>query len=134
MNVPPGLIHIVYTFLEGYFRYRNIQMNKQEGLIKRNIKKTKDIRPKAYIKAVYLAIANKENKWTYPLRDQGSVINQLIIIFSDRCGVLLTWQLPVYTKFFTGSKYLTISKCPVFMIIYWTNCLSLHHNIKNENI
>ncbi len=28
---------------------------------------------------------------------------------------------------------LTISKCPVFLLINWTNQLSLQHNKKNEN-
>jgi hypothetical protein len=50
----------------------------------------------------YLAIANVEKKWTYPVRDRGYVINQSIIRFEDRCGVLSNWQLPVYTKYFTG--------------------------------
>ncbi len=42
----------------------------------------------AALKAVYLAIANIEKKWTFPVRDWGSVINQLIIKFGDRCGVI----------------------------------------------
>jgi len=42
----------------------------------------------AVLKAVYLAIANVEKKWTFPVRDWGSIINQLIIKFGDRCGVL----------------------------------------------
>ena len=42
----------------------------------------------AVLKAVYLAIANVEKKWTFPVRDCGSIINQLIIKFGDRCGVL----------------------------------------------
>jgi putative transposase len=56
----------------------------------RKYTKTKTVFPddQAALKAVYLAIANKEKKWTYPVRDWGSVINQLIIKFGDRCGVL----------------------------------------------
>jgi transposase-like protein len=42
----------------------------------------------AALKAVYLAIANVEKKWTMPIWYWGSVINQLIIKFEDRCGVL----------------------------------------------
>jgi len=40
------------------------------------------------LKAVYLAIAIAEKKWTFPVRDRGSVINHLIIKSGDRCGVL----------------------------------------------
>jgi putative transposase len=56
----------------------------------RKYTKTKTLFPddQAALKAVYLAIANIEKKWTYPVRDWGSVINQLIIKFDDRCGVL----------------------------------------------
>jgi putative transposase len=56
----------------------------------RKYTKTKTVFPddQAALKAVYLAIANVEKKWTYPVRDWGSVINQLIIKFEDRCGVL----------------------------------------------
>jgi Transposase and inactivated derivatives len=56
----------------------------------RKYTKTKTVFPddQAAQKAVYLAIANIEKKWTYPVRDWGSVINQLIIKFGDRCGVL----------------------------------------------
>jgi transposase-like protein len=56
----------------------------------RKYTKTKTVFPddQAALKAVYLAVANKEKKWTYPVRDWGSVINQLIIKFGDRCGVL----------------------------------------------
>ena len=72
----PGLIHIVYTFLEGYFRYRNIQMNKQEGLIKRNLKKTRGIRPKDYplrgYKWVAYAVMNVcESNFGTELRSSG---------------------------------------------------------------
>jgi putative transposase len=56
----------------------------------RKYTKTKTVFPddQAALKAVYLAIANVEKKWTFPVRDWGSVINQLIIKFGDRCGVL----------------------------------------------
>jgi transposase-like protein len=56
----------------------------------RKYTKTKTVFPddQAALKAVYLAVANTEKKWTYPVRDWGSVINQLIIKFEDRCGVL----------------------------------------------
>jgi putative transposase len=56
----------------------------------RKYTKTKTVFPddQAAQKAVYLAIVNVEKKWTYPVRDWGSVINQLIIKFGDRCGVL----------------------------------------------
>jgi len=39
-------------------------------------------------KAVYLAIANIEKKWTMPMWEWGTIINQLIIKFGDRCGIL----------------------------------------------
>ncbi len=42
----------------------------------------------ANVEKIYLAIANVEKKWTFPVRDCGSIINQLIIKFGDRCGVL----------------------------------------------
>jgi transposase-like protein len=56
----------------------------------RKYTKTKTVFPddQAALKAVYLAVANVEKKWTFPIRDWGSVINQLIIKFGDRCGVL----------------------------------------------
>jgi transposase-like protein len=56
----------------------------------RKYTKTKTVFPddQAALKSVYLAIANIEKKWTMPVRDWGSVINQLIIKFEDRCGVL----------------------------------------------
>jgi len=56
----------------------------------RKYTKTKTIFPddQSALKAVYLAIANKEKKWTMPIRDWGHIINQFIIKFGDRCGVL----------------------------------------------
>ena len=56
----------------------------------RKYTKTKTIFPDdhAALKAVYLAIANIEKKWIFPVRDWGSVINQLIIKFGDRCGII----------------------------------------------
>jgi len=56
----------------------------------RKYTKTKTVFPddQAALKSVYLAIANIEKKRTMPVRDLGSVINQLIIKFEDRCGVL----------------------------------------------
>jgi putative transposase len=56
----------------------------------RKYTKTKTVFPddQAVLKAVYLAVANIEKKWTLPVRDWGSVINQLIIIFGERCAVL----------------------------------------------
>jgi len=56
----------------------------------RKYTKTKTVFPddQAALKAVFLAIANVEKKWTMPIWDWGSVINQLIIKFEDRCGVL----------------------------------------------
>ena len=55
----------------------------------RKYTKTKTVFPddQAALKAVYLAIVNVEKKWTYPIRDWGTVINQLMIIFGDRCGI-----------------------------------------------
>jgi len=56
----------------------------------RKYTKTKTVFPddQAALKAVYLAVANVEKKWTFPVRDWGSVINQLIIKFGDRCGIV----------------------------------------------
>ena len=56
----------------------------------RKYTKAKTVFPddQAALKAVYLAIANVEKKWTFPVRDWGAIINQLIIKFGDRCGVL----------------------------------------------
>jgi len=56
----------------------------------RKYTKTKTVFPddQAVLKAVYLAVANVEKKWTFPVRDWGSVINQLIIKFGDRCGIV----------------------------------------------
>jgi putative transposase len=56
----------------------------------RKYTKTKSVFPDdhAVLKAVYLAVANIEKKWTFPVRDWGSVINQLIIKFGDRCGIV----------------------------------------------
>lgn len=84
--------------LTAYFDYpqeisRNIYTtNAIESLNSSILKytKTKTVFPddQAALKAVYLAVANIEKKWTYLVRDWGSVINQIIIIFEDRCGVL----------------------------------------------
>ena len=56
----------------------------------RKYTKTKTVFPddQSALKAVYLAVANIEKKWTFPVRDWGSVINQLIIKFDDRCGIV----------------------------------------------
>ena len=56
----------------------------------RKYTKTKTVFPddQAVLKAVYLAVANVEKKWTFPVRDWGCVINQLIIKFGDRCGII----------------------------------------------
>jgi transposase-like protein len=56
----------------------------------RKYTKTKTVFPddQSVLKAVYLAVANIEKKWTFPVRDWGSVINQLIIKFGDRCGIV----------------------------------------------
>lgn len=56
----------------------------------RKYTKTKTVFPddQSALKAVYLAVANVEKKWTMPVRDWGSIINQLVIIFGERCGVL----------------------------------------------
>lgn len=56
----------------------------------RKYTKTKTVFPddSSAQKAVYLAIANIEKKWTMPLRDWGILINQFMIKFGDRCGVI----------------------------------------------
>lgn len=56
----------------------------------RKYTKTKTVFPddQSALKAVYLAVANVEKKWTIPVRDWGSIINQLVIILGERCGVL----------------------------------------------
>lgn len=56
----------------------------------RKYTKAKTVFPddQAALKAVYLAIANVEKRWTMPIRDWGTVINQFIIKFEGRCGVL----------------------------------------------
>jgi len=55
----------------------------------RKYTKTKTVFPddQAALKAVYLAIANVEKKWTMPLPSWGPIINQMIIKFGDRCGI-----------------------------------------------
>jgi len=69
--------------------YTTIAIENLNSSIRKYIK-TKTVFPddQAALKSVYLAIANIEKKWTMPVRDWGSVINQLIIKFEDRCGVL----------------------------------------------
>ncbi len=56
----------------------------------RKYTKTKTVFPddQSALKAVYLAVANVEKKWTMTIKEWGSVINQLVIIFGERCGVL----------------------------------------------
>lgn len=56
----------------------------------RKYTKTKTVFPddQSAQKAVYLAIANVEKKWTMPVPDWGVIINQLMIKFGDRCGVI----------------------------------------------
>ena len=56
----------------------------------RKYTKTKTVFPddQSAQEAVYLAIANVEKKWTMPVPDWGVIINQLMIKFGDRCGVI----------------------------------------------
>ena len=79
-DYPPEIRKIVYT--------TNVIWSLNRG--SRKYTKNKSVFPhdQAALKAVYLAIANVEKKWTFPVRDWGSIINQLIIRFGDRCGVL----------------------------------------------
>jgi putative transposase len=55
----------------------------------RKYTKTKTVFPddQAAMKAVFLAVANVERKWSLPLQDWGQIVNQLIIKFGDRCGI-----------------------------------------------
>ncbi len=41
----------------------------------------------AALKSVFLAITNVQRKWTMPLRNWGQIVNQLVIIFEDRCRI-----------------------------------------------
>lgn len=41
----------------------------------------------AALKSVFLAITNVERKWSMPLRNWGQIVNQLVIIFEDRCRI-----------------------------------------------
>jgi len=79
-DYPLEIRKIVYT--------TNVIESLNRGI--RKYTKTKSVFPhdQAALKAVYLAIANVEKKWTFPVRDWGSILNQLIIKFGDRCGVL----------------------------------------------
>jgi putative transposase len=69
--------------------YINNAIESLNGYI-RKYTKTKTIFPddKSALKAVYLAVANKERKWTTPIWDWGHIINQFIIKFGGRCRVL----------------------------------------------
>jgi transposase-like protein len=51
--------------------------------------KTKSVFPhdQAAMKAVYLAIANIEKKWTMSIRDWGMILQQFLIKFEDRCRI-----------------------------------------------
>jgi putative transposase len=41
----------------------------------------------AALKSVFLAISNVQRKWTNPLKNWGQIVNQLVIVFQDRCRV-----------------------------------------------
>jgi len=55
-------------------------------------------------KVVYLAIENASKKWTMPLRDWKTAINQFMIMYQDR---MPNFNKAVYTDLFTLS-YLNI--------------------------
>ena len=55
----------------------------------RKYTKAKTVFPdnQAALKAVYLAIANIEKKWTLPIRDWSMILQQFLIKFEDRCRI-----------------------------------------------
>jgi len=40
----------------------------------------------AALKAIYLAVMNIQKKWNQSIRNWGTILNQFIIIFENRCG------------------------------------------------
>lgn len=77
LDFPPEIRHIVYT--------TNIIESLNSGV--RKFTKTKTIFPHddAALKAVYMAVANVEKKWTMPIKNWGLILQQFLIIFGDRC-------------------------------------------------
>jgi putative transposase len=76
-DFPVEIRKIIYT--------TNTIENLNRGI--RKYTKTKSLFPDdtAAYKAVYLAIKNIEKKWTRQIKNWGLIINQLMIIFADRC-------------------------------------------------
>ena len=75
-DYPLEIRKIVYT--------TNVIESLNRGI--RKYTKTKSVFPhdQAALKAVYLAIANIEKKWTLPIRDWGMILQQFLIKFEDR--------------------------------------------------
>lgn len=78
-DYPLEIRKIVYT--------TNVIESLNRGI--RKYTKTKSVFPhdQAALKAVYLAIANIEKKWTLPIRDWGMILQQFLIKFEDRCRI-----------------------------------------------
>ena len=74
---PLELRRIIYT--------TNTIENLNRGIRKYTKTKTQFPNENAASKSIYLAIKNIENAWSKPIKHWGLILNQLLIIFDDRC-------------------------------------------------
>jgi transposase-like protein len=76
-DYPLELRKIIYT--------TNTIENLNRGIRKYTKTKTQFPNDNAASKSIYLAIKNIENAWNKPILNWGLILNQLLIIFEDRC-------------------------------------------------
>ncbi len=77
-DFPVEIRTIIYT--------TNVIESLNSGIRKYTSAKTMFPDDQAALKSVYLAVMNIQKKWTMPIRNWGTVLNQFIIIFENRCG------------------------------------------------
>ena len=58
-------------------------------------------------KLLFLGLQNASKKWTMPIRDWVSAVNQFLILYGDRVA-LRKYQKAIYTKYLIPSRETTI--------------------------
>jgi hypothetical protein len=90
---PPQIRRVIYT------------TNTIESLNMSLRKVTKNrgsfLNDEAMFKLLYLALTNISNKWTMPIKDWKSALNQFSIMFEKDCRISEPGKA-IYTKIFTG--------------------------------
>lgn len=76
-DYPMEIRKIIYT--------TNTIENLNRGIRKYTKTKVQFNEDQAALKAVYLAIANIEKKWSMPIQNWGLVLHQFLTIFDNRC-------------------------------------------------